>query len=268
MSAIGGYQQFISPHKGWHCAYAALHREASCSAYARDVIARDGAIRGGLLLFDRFRQCHEAAAAIRTASPEEACDKACKEVDTACDQACDECWEGFWKSLKESIERNKSAESPNHPPTQIGPPSGRPTPGEINESVRWAEERLRASQAGEEVWYPGQEPPDGYYNGCQAFVARAYKPDHSARPGDYQPYGTAALAMRDLELKGGEPPRGSWVFYTVSGDTRGHVGLSVGDGWVIHVNTWGGCAKVERHKYDPMPRCKYVGWAWPKLKVR
>ena len=33
--SISAYQRFISPHKGWCCAYAALHGGPSCSAYGR-----------------------------------------------------------------------------------------------------------------------------------------------------------------------------------------------------------------------------------------
>jgi surface antigen/putative component of membrane protein insertase Oxa1/YidC/SpoIIIJ protein YidD len=104
--AISGYQRFVSPHKGWHCAHAMLHGGPSCSAYARDVIAKHGVVRAVLLLRDRFRECREAASAIQSASPEEARDEACNQ---ACD--CGRIQDAFRKSFEKSLERDKSAES-------------------------------------------------------------------------------------------------------------------------------------------------------------
>ena len=40
--SISAYQRFISPHKGWCCAYAALHGGPSCSEYGKEEISRHG----------------------------------------------------------------------------------------------------------------------------------------------------------------------------------------------------------------------------------
>jgi putative component of membrane protein insertase Oxa1/YidC/SpoIIIJ protein YidD len=59
--SISAYQRFISPHKGWCCAYAVLHGGPSCSAYGKEVISRHGVLGGTLLLWDRFGACRAAA---------------------------------------------------------------------------------------------------------------------------------------------------------------------------------------------------------------
>ena len=90
---ISGYQQFVSPHKGWHCAYAALHGDASCSAYGKEAIARRGVIVGTRLLWERFDQCHAAAVALAASSSGKECDccgPVCREVDRAAEQAARE----------------------------------------------------------------------------------------------------------------------------------------------------------------------------------
>ena len=55
--AISGYQRFVSPHKGWACAYAILHGGPSCSAYGKEVISRQGVLVGMCLLWNRFGDC-------------------------------------------------------------------------------------------------------------------------------------------------------------------------------------------------------------------
>lgn len=42
LMAIGGYQRFISPHKGWRCAYSAHDLGASCSEYMKIMIREHG----------------------------------------------------------------------------------------------------------------------------------------------------------------------------------------------------------------------------------
>jgi putative component of membrane protein insertase Oxa1/YidC/SpoIIIJ protein YidD len=74
LAAIDEYRAEISPIKGFHCAYSTLHGGPTCSAYGREVIRERGLLRGGLLLLQRFRECHTArglllAGAARTALP-------------------------------------------------------------------------------------------------------------------------------------------------------------------------------------------------------
>ena len=57
VSGITLYQRFISPYKGWRCAYNVRFGGESCSAYGKRVISESGVFFGGLLLEQRFRAC-------------------------------------------------------------------------------------------------------------------------------------------------------------------------------------------------------------------
>jgi putative component of membrane protein insertase Oxa1/YidC/SpoIIIJ protein YidD len=59
---VGLYQRYLSPHKGYRCAYHAATGRHSCSRYAQLVIGRRGIWQGVLLLRRRFRRCAAAAA--------------------------------------------------------------------------------------------------------------------------------------------------------------------------------------------------------------
>lgn len=60
-SSILGYQRFISPHKGFACAYRVLHRERSCSEYAKQAIAQKGFFAALPLIRQRFQACKQAS---------------------------------------------------------------------------------------------------------------------------------------------------------------------------------------------------------------
>ena len=83
--SISFYQQYVSPHKGWRCAYAALHGGASCSEYAKEEISRHGVLWGTLLLRNRFGDCREAAVVL-AANP--ASGQAGKECADGCVRGC------------------------------------------------------------------------------------------------------------------------------------------------------------------------------------
>jgi len=57
---IRGYQRFISPRKGFHCAYRVHTGCASCSALGFRAIRRHGVLKGLHLLSRRFERCAEA----------------------------------------------------------------------------------------------------------------------------------------------------------------------------------------------------------------
>jgi putative component of membrane protein insertase Oxa1/YidC/SpoIIIJ protein YidD len=61
---IVAYQRFISPHKGYSCAYRVHTGRASCSAFGKRAISRLGVQRGILALRYRFRACSKAALAM------------------------------------------------------------------------------------------------------------------------------------------------------------------------------------------------------------
>jgi putative component of membrane protein insertase Oxa1/YidC/SpoIIIJ protein YidD len=65
VAAIGGYQRYLSPWKGFVCAHRAVHGGASCSQYVKRVFATEGAMTGLRSILPRFRACREALRAIR-----------------------------------------------------------------------------------------------------------------------------------------------------------------------------------------------------------
>ena len=75
--SISAYQQLISPHKGWCCAYAALHGGPSCSAYGKEAISRHGVLVGMWLLWNRFDDCRAAANTFAAAQPGKECADGC-----------------------------------------------------------------------------------------------------------------------------------------------------------------------------------------------
>ena len=66
--AIEGYQRFISPYKGFHCAHAAVHHGPSCSQYGKQAIAEQGLVSGLVMLRGRFGECSTAAETLRSGS--------------------------------------------------------------------------------------------------------------------------------------------------------------------------------------------------------
>lgn len=68
ISAIGFYQRYISPYKGFRCAHRVLHSESSCSAYAKVMVQRQGLREAIPAIRQRFRDCGEAARVLRLQS--------------------------------------------------------------------------------------------------------------------------------------------------------------------------------------------------------
>lgn len=92
LTAIGVYQRYVSPHKGFCCAYRARTGRASCSALGARAIRRWGLRRGLAVLKLRLRRCGEVYRECRidvplprlaTASQRGHCD-----VDLGLDDGC------------------------------------------------------------------------------------------------------------------------------------------------------------------------------------
>ena len=66
---IGTYQRYVSPRKGFRCAYRARHRQDSCSQFARRAIDRFGVWSGIHLLRRRLDKCHHAKRALDYLTP-------------------------------------------------------------------------------------------------------------------------------------------------------------------------------------------------------
>lgn len=60
VTAIAGYQKFISPYKGFSCAHRVLYGSDSCSQYFKRVIAEEGILMAIANAKERFQECREA----------------------------------------------------------------------------------------------------------------------------------------------------------------------------------------------------------------
>ncbi|WP_425074420.1 membrane protein insertion efficiency factor YidD [Sagittula sp. S175] len=65
LGAIHVYQRWLSPHKGWRCAYSVQHGGTGCSGYAKHAI-RDAGLFGALPdIRQRLQDCKAAAMDLR-----------------------------------------------------------------------------------------------------------------------------------------------------------------------------------------------------------
>ncbi len=69
--AIGGYQRWLSPQKGWSCAYRLAHGGPGCSGFAKRAIAEQGFVAAWPAIRQRFRACHDAAFLLQGTPPPE-----------------------------------------------------------------------------------------------------------------------------------------------------------------------------------------------------
>lgn len=54
------YQKYISPYKGFRCAYGCYHKTLSCSAIIKNIITEQGLLAGWPLIKQQFKQCQTA----------------------------------------------------------------------------------------------------------------------------------------------------------------------------------------------------------------
>lgn len=69
LAAIGFYQRWLSPLKGFRCAHAALYGGESCSAAIARVIAEQGVMGSGAALGARFQACRVAFGQLSLGQP-------------------------------------------------------------------------------------------------------------------------------------------------------------------------------------------------------
>ena len=62
VAAIGAYRRYLSPHKGFCCAYRKVTGRRSCSAYALAIVQRLGAVALVQALPRQFARCRAAYA--------------------------------------------------------------------------------------------------------------------------------------------------------------------------------------------------------------
>jgi uncharacterized protein len=96
-NAIGVYQRYISPYKGFCCAYRAHTGKRSCSAYGRAVVQKLGLLALLAALPKQFERCQVAyrnmaasavGASLALRSREKNASKADNCVDLPCDLPC------------------------------------------------------------------------------------------------------------------------------------------------------------------------------------
>ena len=58
--AIRAYQRYLSPYKGFSCAYRVLHQEQSCSSYFQTCITEQSFDRACVSFQQRLQDCHQA----------------------------------------------------------------------------------------------------------------------------------------------------------------------------------------------------------------
>ena len=98
LSAIRSYQHYLSPRKGFRCAYRSATGRDGCSGYGYRVIERFGLMAGLALLRRRLRLCGETHRRPVVPNPvlhyqrgdcDLPCDIPCDAVDCPCDCSCD-----------------------------------------------------------------------------------------------------------------------------------------------------------------------------------
>ncbi|MGM9482723.1 membrane protein insertion efficiency factor YidD [Roseateles sp. NT4] len=110
LAAIGIYQRYVSPYKGFCCAYRAHTGGPSCSALGTRVIRRHGLLAGTVLLRRRLRRCGEVYRHFHPTGPRPLaaqrgdCDASCDGPGDGCDgwdcDVCDGCDACDWPDRK------------------------------------------------------------------------------------------------------------------------------------------------------------------------
>jgi putative component of membrane protein insertase Oxa1/YidC/SpoIIIJ protein YidD len=72
---IAMYQRWISPIKGFRCAYSIMHSAPGCSGYAKVQIARHGVFAALPHIRDRFKACAAAASAMHQSKAQNSADE-------------------------------------------------------------------------------------------------------------------------------------------------------------------------------------------------
>jgi len=85
---IGLYQKYLSPRKGYRCAYSLEHGGSGCSGAVLNILETHGLFRGWSLIKHRFHECSEAAEKRKKRKKEGSgsCPD-CSTVDNACEGA-------------------------------------------------------------------------------------------------------------------------------------------------------------------------------------
>ncbi|MDJ0591063.1 MAG: membrane protein insertion efficiency factor YidD [Pleurocapsa sp. MO_226.B13] len=88
---VRGYQLYISPHKGFSCAYRKLYNQQSCSDYFYNCISDRDLSTAAILLQQRLIDCQQAATILQTTANYR------RQKPTRKSQECGSCWD--WLDL-------------------------------------------------------------------------------------------------------------------------------------------------------------------------
>jgi uncharacterized protein len=70
LASIGFYRRFLSPYKGFRCAYGAVYGRGSCSDVVLRVARRYGGLRAFQLSWRQAARCRDAFAVVQHSDPE------------------------------------------------------------------------------------------------------------------------------------------------------------------------------------------------------
>ena len=90
ITAIQGYQRYISPHKGFSCAHTKLHGGESCSQYFLRIISQLGLVEAIPLFHQRLADCKAAHTNLRLLSKKRPKIELC-DCEPECDLPCGDC---------------------------------------------------------------------------------------------------------------------------------------------------------------------------------
>lgn len=89
VAAIKGYQQYISPYKGFSCAHRVLYGGESCSGYVKHAIAAQGLLEALSSAGERFQACKAASLILRSQQSES--EKKKRRLENYCQNPLDSC---------------------------------------------------------------------------------------------------------------------------------------------------------------------------------
>jgi putative component of membrane protein insertase Oxa1/YidC/SpoIIIJ protein YidD len=84
IAAINGYQKYMSPHKGYHCAHRIVNGGNSCSEEVKQLISEHGLLASMAQIRQRFHDCKAAASYLN----ENRTERGRKKCGTKADKAC------------------------------------------------------------------------------------------------------------------------------------------------------------------------------------
>ena len=89
--SIDLYQKYLSPYKGYCCAYKVYHDDVSCSQFTKNCIKELGFFQAIFIIKKRFQDCKISAEKIKEEKTECCKSEDFKKFDNRLGCACDSC---------------------------------------------------------------------------------------------------------------------------------------------------------------------------------